>query len=156
MKNIPEVGKLYHFFDDGKTSPSRHYICRCERIITPEEAKHVIVQVPNEYVDDVMDDISLYDHWHNNEVPNTYWLFSDKTDYFVECSCPNYDDNNLWFVRTYDGRWFSMDIQSSWQGGLLDVDGCVFNDTIQYVREHPEYYDVESVVKAYNNEKYEK
>ena len=31
----------------------------------------------------------------------------------------------IWFVRTKDSHqsWFSMDIQSNWQGGYLDVDG---------------------------------
>ena len=33
MKPIPNIGEYYHFWDDGKTSLSRHYICRCERII---------------------------------------------------------------------------------------------------------------------------
>ena len=43
MKPVPEVGKQYHFWDDGKSSPSRHYICRCERIIkTKKEAKTIM------------------------------------------------------------------------------------------------------------------
>lgn len=41
MKNklepIPEVGKYYHFFDDGKLFPSRHYICRVERLLSKED-----------------------------------------------------------------------------------------------------------------------
>ncbi len=27
--NVPKIGKEYHFFDDGKTSLSRHYFFRC-------------------------------------------------------------------------------------------------------------------------------
>lgn len=154
MKEIPEIGKYYHFFDDGKTSPSRHYICKCERIITPEEANKIMVEVPNKYVDDVIDTISLYEHWYNNEVPNAYWLFADKTDYFVECSCPKYDKDNLWFVRTKDGGWFSMDIQNFWQGGSLDVDGEIFQEALNYIKEHPDWYD-ENVINIYNEEKYE-
>lgn len=155
MKEIPEIGKYYHFFDDGKTSPNRHYICRCERIITPDEAKKIIVEVPNQYMDNVMDSVSLYDHWHDNEVPNGYWLIADKTDYFVECSCPNYDDNNLWFARTVDGGWFSMDIQSWWQGGRLDVDGEIFQRILNDIKEHPDWYN-EDVINLYNEEKYDK
>jgi hypothetical protein len=127
MKNklepIPEVGKYYHFFDDGKISPGRHYICKCERIITVEEAKNIMIEVPNEYIDGVMDIISLYEHWHDNATPNHDWLYSEDTDYFIECSCPEYDENNLWFVRTKDDGWFSMDIQNFWQAGSLDVTG---------------------------------
>lgn len=131
LKPVPEIGKYYHFWDDGKSSPGRHYICKCERIITPEEAKSIMVEVPDKYMDDIMY-ISLYEHWYNNEVPSTYWLFSDKTDYFVECSCPEYDKHNLWFVRTHNGGWFSMDIQNFWQGGRLDVDGKIFEEITNY------------------------
>ena len=101
--------------------------------------------------------VSLYDHWHNDEMPNHDWLYETETDYFVECSCPVYDDNNLWFVRTKnDGGWFSMDIQSWWQGGRLDVDGKIFENIIQEVKEHPQWYDVDRAIKAYNETTYEK
>jgi len=160
LKPVPEVGKLYHFFDDGKTSPSRHYICKCERVITPGEAKNIMFRLPL-YIDgcaedDIIVDTSLYDHWHNNEMPCHDWLYSEETDYFVECSCPNYDEHNLWFVRTKDGGWFSMDIQSSWQAGRLDVDGNIFDGIIQNINDNPDWYDVEEIIKAYNEEKYEK
>ena len=46
LKPIPEVGKFYHFFDDGKTSASRHYICKVERIVPFEEAKNIILNTP--------------------------------------------------------------------------------------------------------------
>lgn len=131
LKPIPEVGKYYHFWDDGKLSPGRHYICRCERIITPEEAKSIMIEVPNEYINDVMDTISLYEHWHDDEMPNHDWLFETETDYFIECSCPEYDKYNLLFVRTKNGGWFSMDIQNGWQAGRLDVDSEIYNEIIQ-------------------------
>lgn len=152
-KPLPEVGKLYHFFDDGKTSPSRHYICKCEQIITPEEAKSVMIEVPNEYVDDVMDKISLYEHWHDNEMPKCDWLYAEDTDYFVECSCPKYDKNNLWFVRTKDGGWFSMDIQSWWQSGRLDVDGEIFQEVLNYIKEYSKYYS-NDIIERYNEQTY--
>ena len=150
MKDLPKVGEYYHFFDDGKTSQGRHYICRCERIITPEEAKSVMIEVPNKYVNDAKDSISLYDHWHNNEMPEYDWLYAKNTDYFIECSCPKYDDYNLWFVRTKDGGWFSMNIQSWWQSGSLDVNGEIFEGVIQHIKDNPEYYDVEKTINAYN------
>ena len=128
LKSVPELLQYYHFWDDGKVSPSRHYICRCERIITAEEAKNIMIEVPNEYIDDVMDTISLYEYWHDTEMPKCNWLYSEDTDYFIECSCPEYDEHNLWFVRTKDGGWFSMDIQSGWQSGRLDVTGEIFEN----------------------------
>jgi hypothetical protein len=160
LKPIPKVGEFYHFFDDGKTSPSRHYICKCERVVTSEEAKSIMVTVPDDECtqdNPIYNLVSLYDHWHNDEMPNHDWLYETETDYFVECSCPVYDDNNLWFVRTKnDGGWFSMDIQSWWQGGRLDVDGKIFENIIQEVKEHPQWYDVDRVIKAYNETTYEK
>ena len=153
LKPLPVIGNHYHFWDDGKTNPGRHYICRCERIITSEEAKSIMIEIPNYYDNDVMDTISLYEHWHNNEMPEYDWLYAEDTDYFIECSCPKYDEHNLWFVRTKDGGWFSMNIQSYWQSGRLDVDDSIFNDVINYIKEHPKYY-ADDIIERYNNEKY--
>ncbi len=157
-KPLPEVGKFYHFFDDGKTSPSRHYICKCERIVTAEEAKNITVKVPGEnHTKDnpVYETLSLYDHWHDNEMPTHDWLYATETDYFIECSCPVYDDFNLWFVRTKEGGWFSMNVQSWWQSGRLDVTNEIFENVTSYIKEHPEWYDVERALNAYNEAKYE-
>lgn len=44
LSPVPEVGKFYHFWDDGKTGPSRHYICKVEELITPEQAKETILE----------------------------------------------------------------------------------------------------------------
>lgn len=42
MQPVPVPGSYYHFWDDGKSSPSRHYICRCEHIIKKiKDAKKV-------------------------------------------------------------------------------------------------------------------
>lgn len=150
--NVPVVGKYYHFWDDGKTSPSRHYICKCERLISQEEGKGIMVSVPDEYIDGFKL-VSLYDYWLQNEMPMYDWLYSEDTDYFVECSCPKYDEYNLWFVRTKDGGWFSMNIQNGWQSGRLDVNGEVFNNVINYIKEHPEYYK-DDIIEIYNKQTY--
>lgn len=154
LKSIPIVGKEYHFWDDGKTSPSRHYICKVERIITPEEAKNIIVRVPHwdfEKKENFFVEVSLYDHWHDDEMPNHAWIFESETDYFVEASCPKYDENNLWFVRTKDGGWFSIDVQSDWQSGDLDIDNSIYEDIINEVKT---YKNWEEIVKAYESETY--
>lgn len=122
--NIPEIGKEYHFFDDGKTSISRHYICKCEKVITPEEAKAMIF-------DSDGGKITLYDIW-KNESSKCDFLFAKNTDYFVEVSCPRYDENNLWAVRTKDGGWFTLDVLSSWQGGRVDVTGEIFDNVVRF------------------------
>lgn len=137
MKPIPEVGKTYKFYDDGKIRESRQYNATVLRVITPEEAKHI--QKGN---------TNLYDIWKNAIKTHTCgkgakhihfnddgsitmikegepWLYAEDTDYFVECSVPNYDKHNLWFVRTIWGEWFSMNVEDCWMGGLLDVDNTL-------------------------------
>lgn len=137
--NIPEIGKEYHFFDDGKTSLSRHYVCRCERVITPEEAKKIIFD---------LNDIktTLYDIW-KDESSNCDFLFAKDTDYFVEVSCPSYDENNLWAVRTKDGGWFTLDVQSSWQGGRVDVTGEIFDNVVEFWTKEGETEKVNGYLK---------
>ena len=133
QKPLPEVGKLYHFWDDGKSSPSRHYICKVERIVPYNEAENIVIKDIPEYDDDQnlsYVDKNLIQCW----LPQRDfcdWLYDKKTDYFIEVSCPNYDEYNLWFVRTKSGGWFSLDIQNSWQGGELDVTGEIFKRIIE-------------------------
>ena len=145
LKPIPEVGKEYHFWDDGKSSPSRHYICRCERIVRSiKEAKNIKFTL-KEYLPPYTKDAefmeyetSLYDIW-KNEVEQYDWLIAEDTDAFVELSCPKYDENNLWAVRTKWGGWFTMNIQSSWQGGDVDVTGEKFDNIIAEAERDNEY-----------------
>lgn len=144
-KPIPEIGSFYHFWDDGKTSPSRHYVCKVERVIPKESAKNIIVEVPEwdfGTKETTMVKRTLYDHWEL-QVANHDWLYAEDTDYFVEASCPRYDENNLWFVRTkYDG-WFSLDIQSSWQGGRLDIDYSIYKSVTADYKEWSKCSDEE-------------
>lgn len=144
LKPVPEVGKEYHFWDDGKSSPSRHYICRCERIVRSiKEAKSIMFTLKH-YEGFTKDspyteyEMSLYDIW-KNEVEQYDWLIAEDTDAFVEISCPKYDENNLWAVRTKWGGWFTMNIQSSWQGGDVDVTGEKFDNLIAEAECNNEY-----------------
>ena len=135
LEPIPEVNEVYHFWDDGKSSPSRHYICKCERVIKPKEAKKIIfdlLKYPNGTKADtpIAYKKSLYDIW-KELVKEHYWLMAEDTDAFVEISCPKYDENNLWAARTKFGGWFTLDIQSSWQGGEIDVTGDKFKNIVE-------------------------
>ena len=51
--------------------------------------------------------------------PGAPWCYAEETDFFVECSIPEYDENTIWFVRHVSGGWFSMDIQQGWMSGKL-------------------------------------
>lgn len=156
-KELPKIGEFYHFWDDGKTSVSRHYICKCERILTTEEAKDIIVTVPEWDFDkneNNFNDMSLYEQW-KDEVLNHDWLYAVDTDYFIECSCPKYDEDNLWFVRTKDGGWFSMNVQNSWQSGRLDIDEKIFDSIIQEIKNDMVFNSKYiTLLEAYENEKY--
>ena len=123
-KNIPKVGEFYHFFDDGKLSSSRHYICKCEKIIPFNEFKNIHFTSEN----------SLYDIWES-QINDYDWLYAKETDYAIICSCPKYDENDLYFVRTIDGGWFSIDIQSAWQSGRLDITSEIFNKIIDDINQ---------------------
>jgi len=125
---IPEVGKKYHFFDDSKTSSSRHYIAECIKIISNDDAKDIMFDLADEYIGKYS--ISLYDIWLKEKHDNN-WLFADKTDCFVCCTIPKFDENNIWFVMTKDNGWFSLDIQNGWQGGDLDVDNSKYKDVCE-------------------------
>lgn len=155
LKPIPEVSKEYHFWDDGKSSPSRHYICRCERVIPYKEAKNIVFEL-KDYPDPKNSELfipftaTLKEIWQK-ESGHCYWLFADTTECFVEISCPNYDENNLWAARTKDGGWFTLDIQSSWQGGEIDVTGEKFNNIIEEYKDEGNY----DLVQDYLEETYE-
>ena len=126
---VPQVGEKLHFFDDGKVSDSRHYMAVVTHVLTPEQAKLVFVDartVCENHSLELEDNkrLTLLDI-HAEEVKCCDWLYADQTDYFIGCAIPEFDDHIIWFVRTKDSHqsWFSMDIQSNWQGGYLDVDG---------------------------------
>ena len=132
-KPVPEVRKDYHFFDDGKISRSRHYIATIKKLITKEEAKSIIFELTEYFNDDDYYDYksSLYDIWQS-EIERYDWIIAKDTDYIVEASIPEYDDNLIYFVRTKDGGWFSMNIQNDWQGGRLDIDGKIYESLLEY------------------------
>ena len=125
-QQIPEVGKQYHFFDDVNIRPSRHSIATVLRVIPISEASNVLVKVRDwDYDEPVYSMIPITEIWKEDAFKHD-WVMAQATDYLIECAIPDYDDNNIWFARTTDGGWFSMDIQSGWQAGRLDVDGKLY------------------------------
>lgn len=107
-QRVPEVGKEYHIFDDGKIRPTRHYMCKIIEIIPFIECK----------------DQELLDAW-KNEMEECDWLFSPETDYFVK-AISTFDENPLYFVRTLNGGWFSIDHPNWWMGARLDITGELY------------------------------
>lgn len=166
----PEIGKEYHFWDDGKISPSRHYICKVIDIISIEQAKNIILKFTqfdpmcnyfNQHFNGIIDEennifpkMSLYDIWmcHKEDYDR---IFANETPYFIKISIPTYDDNDLYCVQMKDGGWFSLDIQSSWQGGVLDVDNKKWNYIIdEYVNFIKNKEEREKIRKLYTSTTY--
>lgn len=113
MIRVPEIGEKIKFFDDGKTSPSRRYWATIKDVLTQDEASQKHKQY---YVD-----------WQE-EKSECDWFYAKETDYFVFADTPEYDDDIIAFVRTVDGRWFSIDSPHLWMSGLLDVDDKFWNE----------------------------
>lgn len=138
-EKVPVIGKQYHFFDDGKISHSRHYMAIVVDIISPEQAKDIKMNYQGMNIL-----VSLYTIWReeidgHRQTGNFKvftnrsmdvgepWLYDEETDYFVKCSIPEYDENDIWFVRTINGGWFSLNTVNTWMAGRLDVSGKLFD-----------------------------
>ena len=117
MKPIPELNKEYHIFDDGKIKPSRHYKCIITDIIPFNECA----------------DEELLKAW-KREVAECSWLFNKETDYFVKANS-GFDENPLYFVRTLEGNWFSIDYPNWWMGAILDIDGSLYKEMLKWYGE---------------------
>lgn len=106
---VPEVGKEYHTFDDGKINFGRHFISRVTEVVP-------FAEVNNEV---------LLEEWRQ-EVMDYYWLYAPETDYFIKAEAEN-EEEPSYFVRTTDGGWFSL----GWFGSRLDIDGSLYSSMIE-------------------------
>ena len=104
-KPIPKVNQTCMFFDDGKISYSRMYQATVKQVMVYDDA-------PDKVKKAFERESKVHD-----------WIWNKTTDYIIACDIKDYDNNLIWFARTVDGGWFSMDVDKSWQGGRLDVDG---------------------------------
>lgn len=104
-KPIPKVNQTCMFFDDGKISYSRMYQATIKQVMVYDDAPDKVKKA------------------FERESKTHDWIWNKTTDYIVACDIKDYDNNLIWFARTVDGGWFSMDVDKSWQGGRLDIDG---------------------------------
>ena len=132
---VPIVGSNLKFFDDGKISKWRIYNAKVTYIIYKDSAKNYKLEFPDKTSK------KLYDFWQdeiNNHI-NTEnfqvlpykigepWLYARDTDFFVFCDIPEYSDLSVIFVRDVENRWFSLGYPNSFDGGILDVTGELYN-----------------------------
>ena len=104
-KPIPKVNQTCMFFDDGKISYSRMYQATVKQVMVYDDAPDKVKKA------------------FERESKAHDWIWNKTTDYIIACDIKDYDKNLIWFARTVDGGWFSMDVDKSWQGGRLDIDG---------------------------------
>lgn len=116
---IPEVGKEYHIFDDGKVKPTRHWTARITELILFSDCT----------------DEKVIDAW-KSDVEECPWLYSETTDYIVKAEAPEYNrEDALYFVRTTDGGWFSLDYPNWFSSARLDIDSSLYNKMQELLQE---------------------
>ena len=112
---VPEVGKKYHCFDDGKIRFSRHYIVEISEILGYYAFRKKYPELFRQYV---------------SQAKSCYWLYSKTTDFFVVCEHGE-DNKTEVFVRTKNGGWFS--IGGFMNSGELDVTGKLWKNLVEHI-----------------------
>ena len=109
MQPVPEVGRRYHCFDDGKITLSRHYIVRIDEVLNHMAFKRKYPELFQRYI---------------KTAKGHYWLYSRRTDKFVVTHDGENHELGV-FVRTKQGGWFSI---GDWfNSGTLDVTGRLWD-----------------------------
>ena len=141
----PIIGNYYHFFEEGNFKINKHFICRCERIITLEESKKLLLNYRHEKLDSLYNifqqKISKMEEERRLEFRDdaSYLIFSKDTDIFVEISCPKFDSERLWCARTmFEEGFRSLNIQNSWQDGIFNTNDELLDFAICF---YPEFKD---------------
>ena len=113
MEPIPEIGKKYHCFDDGKITFSRHYIVKIDEVLNYMKFKK---KYPNEFKQ------------YCKTAKDHYWLYSRQTDKFIIIYKGENDELGV-FVRTKQGGWFSFS-SSFLYCGDLDINGKIWDSLV--------------------------
>lgn len=149
MRPIPELGKTYKFYDDGKVRESRQYNALVIRLATIEEAKKIMFPVylddvcePTTFTRDESDKIgvkSLYDCWIDAIETHTQddscfctMIVEDVNGNYKACKFGEpwlYAKTTDWFVECkipdYEKEntvWFVRTIHGGWFS--MDIHNC--------------------------------
>ena len=129
IQRVPKVGEKFFFYDSGKATKFRQYEATVTKVIPYEEANKIIehfnyaeYEVFEDFDLQKIHTITFEEDSYGDGTPD---LYAKETDYFIGCEIPDFDSEIIWFVRTTDGGWYSMDIQNGWQGGRLDVEDLI-------------------------------
>ena len=117
IQPVPEVGKKYHCFDDGKITFSRHYIIKVDEVLGHQQFKK---KYPDQFKQ------------YRITVKRCYWLYSTHSDKFII----THDGENHEFgvyVRTKQGGWFG--IGDLFNCGELDVTDEIWNNLVKRIND---------------------
>ena len=117
LQPIPEVGKVYHCFDDGKITFSRHFTIKVDEVLGHQQFRK---RYPEEF------------QQYRQAVKNCYWLYSTHSDKFVITYNGENDELGV-YVRTKQGGWFG--IGDYWNSAKLDVTGKIWENLISRIDE---------------------
>lgn len=118
IKPIPEVGKKYHCFDDGKIRFSRHFIIQVDEVLGHQQFKKKYPELFNQY---------------RESVKRRYWLYSTHSDKFIITYKGENNELGV-YVRTKQGGWFGA---GNWfDSATLDVTGELWNDLIKNIDDY--------------------
>ena len=118
MKPIPEVGKEYHCFDDGKITFSRHFIIKIDEVLGHQKFKKKYPEEFKKYI---------------NVVKRCYWLYSTHSDKFIITYEGENDELGV-YVRTKNGGWFG--IGDYYNSARLDSDGKLWDYLVKHIDDY--------------------
>ena len=134
LKPIPEIGKKYHCFDDGKITFSRHFIIHVDEVLGHQQFKKRYLEEFKQY---------------RKCVKNNYWLYSTHSDKFIIVHKGENGELGV-YVRTKQGGWFG--IGSWWNSATLDSTGELWDglvnriDDFDYTEEEKEQLIKENTI----------
>lgn len=112
---VPEVGKKYHCFDDGKIRFTRHFIIQVDEVLGYYQFKKKYPELFQQYI---------------KCVKRSYWLYSKSSDKFIITHDGENNEIGV-YVRMKDGGWFG--IGSWWNSAELDVTGNLWNNLVAHI-----------------------
>lgn len=136
MTVIPKVGGVYHVFNDGKVTWSRHHLETCVEVIPFNDFKSH----------------KMYSEWLDC-IKECDWLYAQTTDYIVVCKVmDDPDDELVYYTRTTDGDWFGFGTMIG--DGILDTDRTRWKYWIDYVRSGQTEYSTDVIKEMEEADKY--
>lgn len=117
--DVPKLYNEYLFFVDG--NKDRIHTAIPVRIISIEEAKNHKFLVDGDSLCNIwkqnLEDCKNKSIFSHDE--NGYWCYAPYTDCFVVCAISTYSENLVYFSRHINRQWYSLEIEETWQGGML-------------------------------------